>query len=70
MKYSQNHGKDKSVHERLAELLRNSGHEEQHRKNEWVVVPSDTDVHLETMETAKDTQAKANGIRDAGMGRQ
>ena len=47
-----NHGEDKSLHERMAELLRDSGHEEEHRKPEWMVIPSDTDVYLETVETA------------------
>ena len=43
----------------MAELLWNSGHEEQHRKPEWMAIPSDTDVYLEAVETAKDTQTVA-----------
>ena len=39
----------------MAELLWDSGHEEQHRKPERMAVSSDTDVYLETVETAKDT---------------
>ena len=46
----------------------NSGHEEQHRKPEWMAVPSDTDVYLEAVETAKDTQTEADRIRAAGVG--
>ena len=38
----------------MAELLWDSGNEEQHRKPEWMAVPPDTDVYLETMETAQD----------------
>lgn len=51
--YHPNQGKDKSLHERMAELLWDSGHEEKHRKPEWMVVPPDTDVYLETVETAQ-----------------
>ncbi len=67
-KHCPNHGEDKSLHERMAELLRNSGHEEQHRKPEWMAIPSDTDVYLEAVETAKDTQTEADRIRAAGVG--
>ena len=52
----------------MAELLWDSGHEEQHRKPEWMAVPSDTDVYLEAVETAEDTQTKADRIRTAGVG--
>ena len=52
----------------MAELLWKSGHEEQHRKPEWMAVPSDTDVYLEAVETAKDTQTEADRIRAAGVG--
>ena len=60
---SETHGEDKSLDERMAELLWNSGHEEQHRKPEWMAIPSDTDVYLEAVETAKDTQTEADRIR-------
>ena len=63
-----NHGEDKSLHERMAELLRNSGHEEQHRKPERMAVPADTDVYLETVETAKNPEEKADGSGITGMG--
>ena len=53
-KHSQNHGKDKGVHEGMAELLRNSRHEEKHRRPKWMAVSTDTDVYLETVETAED----------------
>ena len=33
-----------------------------------MAVPSDTDVYLETMETAKDTQAETDRFRTTGMG--
>ena len=51
--YHPNHGKDKSIHERMAELLRDSGYEEQYREPEWMAVSTDTDVYLETVETAR-----------------
>ena len=44
----------------MVELLRDSGHEEQHRKLERVAVPPDTDVYLEAVETAKDPEKKAD----------
>ena len=52
----------------MAELLRDSGHEEQHRKPKWMAVPPDTDVYLETMETAEDPKKKADGAGLAGVG--
>lgn len=52
-KYCQNHGEDKGLHERMAELLRNSRHEKESGKSEWMAIPKDTDVYLETMETAQ-----------------
>ena len=52
----------------MAELLWNSGYEEQHRKSEWMAVPPDTDVYLETVETAKDPEEKADGIGITRMG--
>ena len=53
-KHHPNNGKDKSLHERMAELLWDSGDEEQHRKPERMAVPPDTDVYLEAVGTAKD----------------
>lgn len=52
----------------MAKLLRDSRHEEKHRESEQVAVPLDTDVYLEAVETAKDTQAKADRFRNARMG--
>ena len=52
-KYRPNHGENKGLHERMAELLWNSGYEEQHRKPKRMAVPPDTDVYLETVETAQ-----------------
>ena len=66
--HRQKHGEDKSLHERVAELLRNSGYEEQHRKAEWMAVSKDTNVYLETMEAARNTKAEADGIGTSGMG--
>ena len=66
--YHPNDGKDKSIHARMVKLLRNSGDEEQHRKSEWMAVPPDTDVHLETVETAKDPEKKTNGSGNARVG--
>ena len=63
-----NHGKGKSLHERMAKLLWDSGYEEQHRKPEWMAVPPDTDVYLETVETAKDPKEKTDGSGPARMG--
>ena len=66
--HSPDYGKDKSLHERMAELLRNSGHEEQHRKPERMAVPPDTDVYLETVETAQNPEEKADRPGITGMG--
>ena len=67
-KYRPNHGEDKGLHERMAELLRNSGYEEQHRKPKRMAVPPDTDVYLETVEIAEDPAKKAEGPGPAGVG--
>ena len=66
--YHPNQGKDKSPHERMAELLWDSGHEEKHRKPEWMVVPPDTDVYLETVETAQNPEEKADRAGLTGVG--
>ena len=63
-----NHGEDRSLHEGMAELLWDSGHEEQHQKPEWMAVPPDPDVYLETVETAKDPKKKTDGAGLTGMG--
>ena len=46
----------------MAELLWDSGHEEQHQKPERMAVSPDTDVYLETVETAKDPEEKADRL--------
>ena len=46
----------------MAELLWDSGHEEQHRKPEWMAVPPDTDVYLETMEATQNQNEKLIGL--------
>ena len=66
-KYRPNHGEDKGLHERMVELLRNSGYEEQHRKPKRMAVPPDTDVYLETVETAQNPEEKADGTGITGM---
>ena len=52
----------------MVELLWNSGHEESHRGLEWLVVPSDSHVHLETVEAPQNPEAKADRAGAAGMG--
>ena len=61
-------GEDKGLRERMAELLWDSGHEEQHRKHERMGVPPDTDVYLETVETAQNPEEKADGTGLARVG--
>ena len=39
----------------MAELLWNSGHEDQHRKPERMAVPPDTDVYLEAVENSAES---------------
>lgn len=52
----------------MAKLLRDSRYEEEHRKPEWMAVPPDTDVYLETVEIAEDPKTKVDRAGDAGMG--
>ena len=52
----------------MAELLQYGRYEEEHRKTEWMAVSKDTDVYLETVETAKDPKTEADRIGHAGMG--
>ena len=66
--YHPSYGKDKSLYARMAELLWNSGHEEQHRKHERMAVPPNKDVYLEAVETAKDPEKKTNGSGNARVG--
>ena len=63
--YQPSYGKDKSLYARMAELLWNSGHEEQHRKHERMAVPPNKDAYLEAVETAKDPEKKTNGSGNA-----
>ena len=67
-KYSKDHGTYKRIYARMAELLQYGRHEEQHRRPEWMAVQKDTDVYLETVETAKDTKTEADGVGNARMG--
>ena len=53
---------------RMAELLQYGRHEKQRRKAEQVAVSKDTNVYLETVETAKDTKTEADGVGNARMG--
>ena len=52
----------------MAELLQYGRHEKQRRKAEQVAVSKDTNVYLETVETAKDTKTEADGVGNARMG--
>ena len=52
----------------MVELLQYSRHEEQHRRPEWMAVQKDTDVYLETVETAEDPKTEADRTGNAGMG--
>ena len=52
----------------MTELLWDSGHEEQHLKPKRMAVPPDTDVYLETVETAQNPEEKADGTGITGMG--
>ncbi len=52
-------GQDKSIYARLAELLRDSEHEESHRRIEPMAVPSRKDVYLEALEEAEDEDSES-----------
>ena len=67
-KYSKDHGTYKRIHAWMAELLQYGRHEEQRRKAERVAVSKDTNVYLETVETAKDAKTEADGVGNARMG--
>ena len=54
----------------MVELLQYGRHEDQYRKAEWMAVSKDTDVYLETVETAKDPKTEADRSGNAGMGSQ
>ena len=51
----------------MAELLQYGRQEKQRRKAEQVGVSKDTNVYLETVETAKDTKTEADGVGNARM---
>lgn len=67
-KYSKDHETNKRIYAWMVELLQYGRHEKQHRGTEWLAVSKDTDVHLETMETAEDPKTKADRTGNAGMG--
>ena len=67
-KYSKDHGTYKRIYARMAELLQYGRHEKQCRKAEQVAVSKDTNVYLETVETAKDAKTEADGVGNARMG--
>ena len=52
----------------MAELFQHCGYEEQHRGNEWMAISKDTNVYLETVETAEDPKTEADRTGNAGMG--
>ena len=59
--YRKSHEANRDFVTRMAELFWNCGHEEQHRRPERVAVQTHTDVYLEAVETATDTQTEAEG---------
>ena len=67
-KYSKDHGTYKRIYARMADLLQYGRHEKHRRKAEQVAVSKDTNVYLETVETAKDTITEADGVVNARMG--
>ena len=67
-KYRKEHGTYKRIHAWMAELLQYGRHEKQRRKAEQVAVSKDTNVYLETVETAKDPKTEADRAGNAGMG--
>ncbi len=44
----------------MAELLRNSKHEEQHRRDQRMALPQNTHVYMETVETSKNKEKKSD----------
>ena len=67
-KYSKDYETYKRIYARMAELLQYGRHEEQRRKAKRVAVSKDTNVYLETVETAKDAKTEADGVGNARMG--
>ena len=52
-------GQDKRIYARLVELLRDSEHEEAHRRIEPMAVPSRKDVYLEALEETEDEDSES-----------
>ena len=48
----------------MAELLWNCGYEEKHRRTEWMVVPPNQGMHMETMEAAEEKDEKSDETRN------
>lgn len=46
----------------MTELMQNSRHEEECRRPERMVVPTDTDIYLGTVENAKDRKRKLENL--------
>ena len=67
--YRKSHEANRGFCTRMAELLWNCEHEEQHRRPERVAVQTHTDVYLEAVETATDAQTEASRSGFARMGR-
>ena len=67
-KYSKDHETNKRIYAWMVELLQYGRHEKQRRKAEQVAVSKDTNVYLETVETAKDAKTEADGVGNARMG--
>ena len=51
---------NQDIGKRMAELLRNSKHEEQHRRDQRMALPQNTHVYMETVETSKNKEKKSD----------
>ena len=66
-KRPQGDGECKGLHPRMAWLLRNRKHKDNHAGMGWLAAPENPDAHLETMEEAEDESAKPHEARRPGM---
>ena len=57
-KHSESNGAHQSIHAGMAELFQYCGYEKQHGSTKQMVVPKNTDVHMEAMETAENAKAE------------
>ena len=68
-KRPQGDGECKGLHSRMAWLLRNRKHEDDHAGMGRLASPENPDVYLETMEEAENESAKPYEVGRAGMAR-